>query len=268
MQNTKIDITRAVEDTTRVRVLGIEIDPLTVAELNARVGKIIEQKQKGLVLNVNTHAMNIAYEQPWFHAFLREAHVMYCDGAGVQLAAGLLGRRIPRRICLSDWQWDLAEYCDQRGYTLYFLGAAPGVAQAAAEKFCERFPAIQILGTRHGYFDRRGPENEEVVREINRLHPNILIVCLGMPLQEEWLRCNWQRLDVNVFISGGACLDFASRRVRRCPNWMSENGLEWLFRLTLEPRRLFRRYVIGNPLFLLRVLLHGRTIEAQTEVAS
>jgi len=244
---------------TRVRVLGIEIDPLTIPELNERIGRIIDQGQKGLVLNVNANAMNIACEEPWFHAFLRQAHLMYCDGAGVQLAARLLGGHIPQRICLTDWQWSLVEYCSQRGYTLYLLGSVPGVARAAAQRFHERFPTTQILGTRDGYFHQSGPENEAVIGDINRLRPNILIVGMGMPLQEQWLEQNWKKLDVNILISGGACLDYASGRVRRCPTWMRENGLEWLFRLALEPRRMFRRYVIGNPLFLLRALKYGRS---------
>ena len=116
----------------------------------------------------------------------------------------------------------------------------------------ERYPELEIAGVRHGYFDRS--ENEAVVEEINAAAPDILLVGLGMPLQERWLMENRQRLDVGVALTGGAVFDYVSGRVRRGPRLLTRGGLEWLARLLAEPRRLWRRYLVGNPLFLLRVL--------------
>ena len=122
---------------------------------------------------------------------------------------------------------------------------------------CARYPGLRIAGTYHGYFDKTpgSPENEAVLQRINAARPNILILGFGMPLQERWLLENWERVDANLALTGGAVFDYLSGELRRPPRWMTEHGLEWLGRMLIEPRRLWRRYVVGNPLFLWRVLL-------------
>jgi len=167
-----------------------------------------------------------------------------------------LGYNIPQRITYADWMWQLAEFAESHGFTLFFLGARPGVADKAAARLKERFPNLRIVGTRHGYFDKDAgsPENEAVIRKINAAKPNILIVGFGMPLQECWLMENWDRIEANVALTGGAVFDYVSGELPRGPRWMTDHGLEWLARLIIEPRRLWKRYLIGNPLFLWRVV--------------
>ncbi len=232
------------------------MDPLTVGELHAEIENLVRHGERGLVLNVNAHCLNLCYEDPKLRDFMNRAEVVFCDGVGVMLAARVLGRRIPQRITYADWIWQLADLAAARGFSLYLLGARPGVAQEAARKLKARNPNLEIVGTRHGYFDHGAgsPENEAVVEEINASAPDILLVGLGMPFQEHWLMENRQRLDVRVALTGGAVFDYASGRLRRGPRLLRENGFEWLARLIVEPRRLWRRYLIGNPLFLLRVL--------------
>jgi N-acetylglucosaminyldiphosphoundecaprenol N-acetyl-beta-D-mannosaminyltransferase len=240
----------------RVDVLGVGVDPLTVEELHARIRRLVRAGERDLVLNVNAHCLNLCYEDPKLRDFLNGAEVVFCDGAGVMLAARILGRRIPARITYADWVWRLADFAAAEGFSLYLLGARPGVAQEAARRLRERHPDLKIAGVRQGYFDHsaESPENEAVVQEIDAAAPDILLVGLGMPLQERWLMENWQRLDVRVALTGGAVFDYVSGRLRRGPRLLTDNGFEWLARLLIEPRRLWRRYLIGNPLFLLRVL--------------
>jgi N-acetylglucosaminyldiphosphoundecaprenol N-acetyl-beta-D-mannosaminyltransferase len=234
----------------------VGVNPLTVDELHAEIERLVRGAEHGLVLNVNAHCLNLCYEDPKLRKFLNGAEVVFCDGAGVVLAARMLGRRIPERITYADWIWQLADLAAARGFSLYFLGARPGVAQEAAKRLRVRYPDLEIAGVRHGYFDHsaRSPENEAVVEEINAAAPDILLAGLGMPLQERWLMENWQRLDVRVALNCGGVFDYVSGRVRRGPRALTDNGFEWLARLLVEPRRLWRRYLIGNPLFLLRVL--------------
>lgn len=239
---------------TQVCLLGVRIDCVSVRELNERVATIIKGNQKGFVLYVNAHAMNIAFEQLWFRKLLNTAAIVYCDGAGVQLAARLTGVAIPERIALTDWIWELAGFATQRGFSFFFLGASPGIAEHAARNLSARYPDLKLVGIHHGYFDHHSSENEEVIAQINRVSPDILIVAMGMPIQEGWISENWDRVNARVIMSGGGCFDFTSGAVRRSPQWMARNGLEWLFRLYLEPRRMWRRYVIGNPLFVIRIL--------------
>lgn len=247
---------RPLDSAARVNVLGVGVDPLTVEELHAEIGRLVRGERGGLVLNVNAHCLNLCYEHPALREFFDDAEVVFCDGAGVMLAARLLGGRIPERITYADWAWQLAAFAAAEGFSLYFLGARPGVAEAAAEKLKERHPTLKIVGVRHGYFDRSAGsrESEAVVREINAAAPDILIVGLGMPLQEYWLMVNHDRLDVGVALTGGAVFDYVSGRLNRGPRFLTSNGLEWLARLLVEPRRLWRRYLVGNPLFVWRVL--------------
>jgi N-acetylglucosaminyldiphosphoundecaprenol N-acetyl-beta-D-mannosaminyltransferase len=232
------------------------VDPLTVEELHAEIGRLVQGGQRGLVLNVNAHCLNLCYEDPKLRDFLNGAEVVFCDGAGVMLAARILGRCIPERITYADWAWRLAAFAESEGFSLYFLGARPGVAQEAARRLRERYPDLDVVGVRHGYFDHSAgsAENEAVVEEINAAAPDILVVGLGMPLQERWLMENRERIDASVVLTGGAVFDFISGALRRGPRLLTDNGFEWLARLFVEPRRLWRRYLVGNPLFLLRVL--------------
>jgi N-acetylglucosaminyldiphosphoundecaprenol N-acetyl-beta-D-mannosaminyltransferase len=119
-----------------------------------------------------------------------------------------------------------------------------------------RHPGLDISGIHHGHFDHTpgSRENEAVVRRVNAARPDILIVGLGMPLQERWLMENRHTIDAGVALTGGAVFDYVSGGLRRGPRLLTDNGFEWLARLLIEPRRLWRRYLIGNPLFLLRVL--------------
>jgi N-acetylglucosaminyldiphosphoundecaprenol N-acetyl-beta-D-mannosaminyltransferase len=239
----------------RIEVLGVGVDTLTVEELQAEVGRLAQGERRGLVLNVNAHCLNVCYEDPALRAFFDNADVVFCDGVGVMLAARILGGRIPERITYADWAWRLAAFAAAEGLSLFFLGARPGVASEAAKRLKERYPELEISGVHHGYFDHSpgSPENEAVVREINAAAPDILLVGLGMPLQERWLMENFRRLDAGVSLTGGAVFDYVSGRLRRGPRLLTNNGLEWLARFIAEPRRLWRRYLIGNPLFLLRV---------------
>ena len=241
---------------TAVDILGVPVHPLTVAELHGYLGGVIDSGQRARVLHVNAHGLNLAFEQPWLRDYLNQVELVFCDGVGVILGARLLGHDIPERITYADWMWQLAEFAAGRGDSLFFLGARPGVAQAAAERLTACFPGLVIAGVQHGYFDRTRdhPENRHVIEQINRARPSILLVGMGMPLQERWLCENWDALDVNVALTGGAVFDYMSGELQRAPRWMTDHGLEWLGRLLIEPQRLWRRYLVGNPLFLGRVL--------------
>ena len=236
----------------RIDILGVGVDPLTVEGLYAEIWRLVRGGERGLVLNANAHCLNLCYEDPKLRDFLNGAEIVFCDGVGVMLAARILGRRIPARITYADWAWQLADFASTQGFSLYFLGARPGVARAAARRLKERYPDLEIAGVHHGYFDRS--QNEAVVEEINAAAPDILLVGLGMPLQEYWLMENGHRLDAGLALTGGAVFDYVSGRLRRGPRFLIGSGFEWLARLLVEPRRLWRRYLVGNPLFLLRVL--------------
>ncbi len=240
----------------RVNVLGVGVDRISADELRAEILRAIRGGERALVLHANVHCLNLSYHHPWMRDLLNSASIVFCDGSGVVLAAKILGHPGLHRFTHADEMWRLAEFAEANGLSLFFLGARPGVAEKAAARLKEKSPGLSIAGVHHGYFDHRlgNPENEAVVREINAANPDILIVGFGMPLQELWLKENWDRLNAGVAMTLGAVFDYVSGDLRRGPRILTDNGFEWLARLLIEPKRLWRRYVIGNPLFLLRVL--------------
>lgn len=239
-----------------VHVLGIRIDLFTTDSLQKHIAHIVQNGEKAIVANVNVHAMNLAFSNAWFAAFLNSARCVFCDGDGVILGARLLGEHIPEKITYAQWLPEFAHFCAANRFSLFLLGGEPGVADKAARHLRKNVPDLPIVGTHHGFFCREkdSSENKAVIDSINRSLCDILLVCFGMPAQERWLSENWGNVNACVALTGGAALDYAASVSTRPPRWMTENGLEWLGRLALEPRRLWKRYLIGNPLFILRVL--------------
>jgi N-acetylglucosaminyldiphosphoundecaprenol N-acetyl-beta-D-mannosaminyltransferase len=239
-----------------IDILGVFVHPCTIQELHHEIKLLIDKNAHALILNVNANCLNLAYEQPWLQSFLNTAQVNFCDGAGVILGALMLGEKIPERITYAEWTWKLANFSEKNGFSLFFLGAAPGVAEKAAAQLKKYYPNLNIVGIQHGFFNKEpdSPENQAVVQMINDANPNILLVGFGMPLQERWLLDNWEAINANLALTGGAVFDYISGELNRAPKWMTDYGFEWLGRLIIEPGRLWRRYLLGNPLFLWRII--------------
>lgn len=237
-------------------LLGTQVTILNRSQLLMELASRIRERRKSLVLSGNVHSFNLAYENPWLRHFFNQADIVRLDGAGLRLGAKILGVDTPPRMTWADFAWELAALCEIHDFSLFFLGARPGVAEKAAQELLTRHPRLRFAGIRDGYFDKKkgSPENTAVIRQINAAQPDILVIGFGMPLQERWLSENWADLNATVTLTGGAVFDYVSGELQRAPKWMTDNGLEWLGRLLIEPRRLWKRYVVGNPLFLWRVL--------------
>ena len=157
-----------------------------------------------------------------------------------------------------DWFEQFAIACSDEGYSIYFLGSNQKAVNEAAINLKKKIPNLIICGTHHGFFDktRNGRENQLIVKEINTLSPDVLVVGFGMPMQEIWISENINDLQTHVVIPVGAFFDYVSGETKRAPRWMTDHGLEWLGRLLIEPNRLWKRYLVGNPLFLWRIINH------------
>ena len=238
-------------------MLGTEIDALSLDQLLFAIRDCIENDRLVVMSYVNIHTLNIAYETRWFRDFLNASYLTFCDGVGVKLAARLIGQNLQHRFTPPDFMESICEFASRHTWKVFFLGAKPGVAQRAADKLMVSLPGLQIR-THHGYFDKAVdcPENQEVVEQINQFQPQILVVGFGMPVQEKWILENIARLRINIAFPAGALFDYLSGEVPRGPRWFTDHGFEWLSRLVIEPRRLWKRYLIGNPLFFWRLFIH------------
>jgi len=235
-------------------VLGVRIDPWESEGLLNAITKSVHERKGDVFAYANTHALNLAWTRPEFRAFLNSAHAVYCDGEGVRLAARLLGKRLPRRIALTYFFWEICREAERLGYSLFLLGSQEEHLRDAVQRVRARYPGIHIAGTHHGYFAKSGAESEAIVRMIQTAKPDILFVGFGMPLQEDWIRANRERISAPAILPCGSMIEYASGRKTLAPAWMSNHGLEWVYRLFQEPGRLWKRYLLGNPLFLFRVL--------------
>jgi N-acetylglucosaminyldiphosphoundecaprenol N-acetyl-beta-D-mannosaminyltransferase len=232
-----------------IRLLGVRVDRLDLAGLLGYVRAAIRQPTHVSIMYVNVHCMNMRRRDDQYRGVLEHADLVYCDGTGVQLAARLHGLPVPERMTGADWIHDLCRLAVRDDLSLYFVAGRPGLAEEAALALRTRYLGLRIAGTAAGY-----DAGEETVRAVNAAHPDILLVGMGTPTQEKWIVANRSQLGVPVVWAVGALFEFVAGRIRRGPHWMTDHGLEWLCRLVVEPRKLWRRYLLGIPWFFWRVI--------------
>jgi N-acetylglucosaminyldiphosphoundecaprenol N-acetyl-beta-D-mannosaminyltransferase len=235
-------------------LLGVPIHPLRPAQLVEAIVAFGRGDRLRRVYNVNVHAMNLAHDDPEFAGYLRGADLVFCDGYGVKWGARLAGLSIPDRMTPPDWIDDFAAATARAKQRVFAVGDVEGVAASFQTLLGDRHPGYLSAGAHHGFFAKEGPENDAVIAAINQSRATHLLVGLGMPTQERWIERNADRLDVKVVIPVGALFRWVIGHERRAPRWMTSSGLEWAARLGRHPIRHFRRYVIGNPRFLVRLV--------------
>lgn len=232
-----------------ITLLGVAIGAVRLSDVLERVSTAIARDGRLRVMYVNIHCMNVAARDPGYRRILNGADLVYCDGVGVRLGAWLAGRPLPARMTGADWIHDLARLAVRDGRSIFLLGGAPGVGERAATVLRVRHPGLTIVGALSGY-----EAGADAVAAIAAARPDILLVGMGTPTQERWIERHAPDLEVPVIWAVGALFDFVSGRLRRGPRLLTEHGCEWLCRLAVEPRKLWRRYLVGNPLFFLRVV--------------
>jgi N-acetylglucosaminyldiphosphoundecaprenol N-acetyl-beta-D-mannosaminyltransferase len=234
-------------------VLDVSVHRLSMNELICEAVQRADHAARNTIFYANVHVLNAAYHDPELRRILNQADLVYCDGAGVKLGARLLGYHLPERMTGADWIESLCAACAERGTMLYFLGSQPGVAAHAAKLLEARHAGLCIAGTHHGYLADPAVSSAAIAA-LNGARPHILLVGMGTPAQEKWIASHRNQLEVPVVWAVGALFDFVAGIQPRGPRWMLDHGLEWLWRLWADPRRLWQRYIVGNPLFLWRVL--------------
>lgn len=233
-----------------IDLLGVPVVKATPEAALAAVERAAEGPTPALVAYVNAHTLNLAYEDPGYHSLLRRAALVLNDGVGVALAARMKRERFPANLNGSDFNPMILQLAARRGWPVYFLGAGHGIAARAAQQMSERTKGLLVAGCRDGYFPRS--EDAAVAAAIKATGAEVVMVAMGNPLQEHWLAANLSDTGARVGVGVGAFFDFAAGRVARAPGWVNRIGLEWVWRLLQEPGRLWRRYVVGNPVFLWR----------------
>lgn len=232
----------------RMKFLNTEVDNLTMQEALGQIESLVTERKNAYVVTPNVDHIIKIEKDPLFREIYEHADLVLTDGKPLMWIAKWFRTPIKEKVSGSDLFPKVCELAAEKGYRLFFLGAAPGVADRAAQNIRKSYPDIQITGI---YSPKLGFETDvkemTYIRElIQQERPDILILALGTPKQEYYIYQNRDALGVPVSLCLGASLDFAAGNVKRAPRWMQNCGLEWLYRLCKEPKRLFRRYLIDD----------------------
>jgi N-acetylglucosaminyldiphosphoundecaprenol N-acetyl-beta-D-mannosaminyltransferase len=249
------------EQLSSVYVLGVRVDRVTQQQVLDRLDSLIagyrasqQQTSCQQLITINPEFVMAAQRDPFFRQCINEAALVMPDGIGVVWAARYLGKPTPERVTGVDTLVDLAKCCAIKGYRLYLLGAAPGVAEAAGERLQALAPGLLIAGA---YAGSPAPaEEDEIIERVREAQADVLCVAYGAPAQDRWIKRNLARLPVAVAMGVGGSFDFLTGRQQRAPRMMQKLGLEWLYRLYREPWRW--RRMLALPKFAIQVVLKGR----------
>lgn len=237
----------------RIALFGVPVLNVSMSQALSRIDHAARTKRGARMLFVNAYSLNVACTDREFRSALNEADAVFGDGVGVRIASKVAGTPIVENVNGTDMFPKLCRLCEDRDYSIFFLGAKPGVIERMRSKLVREYPGLRIAGYHHGYFDK-ADDNHKIVELVNKSGADIVLVAFGVPEQEKWIMRHATALECSVCIGVGGLFDFFSGDVPRAPQWMRKHGLEWLFRLSCEPKRLWQRYLLGNPLFLWRVL--------------
>ena len=241
----------------KVNLCGVNIDALSFDEVISIVEqKLLSDRKPNYIVTPNAQHIVILQKDRHFQKIYHNAFLSVPDGVPLLWAAKLMNAPLKGRVNGTDLFEKLCEVSAEKGFKVFLLGGRPQAADRTAEVLCQKHPQLQIVGTYcppYG-FEQDTKEPEKIEAKIKAAAPDILFVALGSPKQEKWIDANYQKLGIPISIGIGASFEFVSGMVRRAPKWMQKLGWEWLYRLLVEPRRLWKRYIFGNALFIFLVL--------------
>jgi N-acetylglucosaminyldiphosphoundecaprenol N-acetyl-beta-D-mannosaminyltransferase len=251
---TTIEVPSPPESRT-IRALGLPLAPLTAVQVLERVDELIRARTPAYFITANLNYAMLSSRHDDLREVNRHAAFILADGMPLVWMARWRGTPLPQRVAGSDLIFDLSELAAHRGYRVFLFGAAPGIARQAAANLEARFPSLQVVGVESPDLGALSEaDHEALLDRIRATRPDILFVALGQPKGERWIFARYRELGVPVSVQVGASLDFVAGRVNRAPRILQRTGLEWVYRLALEPRRLTRRYLENGLFFLGRLL--------------
>ena len=230
--------------TNRIKVLGINIDPLTMRETVDAVERYVLGKRALHLMGVNADKINQCHTDEKIKKIVNDSGIINADGASVVLASKFLGTPVPERVAGIDLMQSLLELSNNKGYSVYFFGAKEEVLQDMLKAFKNDYPNLIVVGYRNGYFS--ADDEQDIQEDIREKNPDFVFVGITSP-KKEYIIQKFMDNGVNsVFMGVGGSFDVLSGHIQRAPLWMQKSNLEWLFRVANEPKRLFKRYFVGN----------------------
>lgn len=233
-----------------VTIFGLPLHNDTLQMATDSLANSLEQNQQKSVAFINADCVNQLATNTEYRKTLDSFDHLYADGIGMRLAAKMQGHHLVDNVNGTDLFPLLAGKFEQKGKRVFLLGGKPGIAQKVVEYLNRNYPTLEVAGEQHGYF--KDDELPEVIEKINASRADLVLVAMGAPRQEHWIKSNRSKLNVKLLIGVGGLFDFYSGTVSRAPLWLRKRSLEWVWRLMVQPTEKAKRYLIGNPVFLYR----------------
>lgn len=237
----------------RITILGVPIDNITLEEAEKKTLDLIKESNKTckMIFAPNVEFIMTAQKDEEFAKILPKSSLSTPDSVGVILGGKLQNKPFKERIQGQKYFRKILELGEKEELTFYLLGGTNDTIKKAVENIKKMYHNIKIVGFHHGYLDEK--ENQKVIEEINSLQPNVLFVAMGAPIQEKWIYNNRKKLKVDVAAGQGGTFDFEAKKIKRAPKFLQKIGLEWLWRLIRQPKRIFRMWVL--PVYLVKILI-------------
>lgn len=229
-------------------LLNTYVNDVDMQETIRAIEEMIEEKRKSYIVAINVDVVMKIEQDAYLKKITDEADMVLVDGKPLVWIAKWHKHPVKAKISGSDLVPLLCKTAAEKGYTIFILGGKDGIAEQAKTKLEKDLPGIRIVGTYAPPFgfEKDAEELEKINQMITEVHPDLLIACFGCPKQEKWIYENYEKYDAAVSVCAGATVDFLAGNVKRAPKWMSDHGLEWFYRLTQEPQRLFKRYFVDD----------------------
>ena len=246
-----------------ISLFGLALANGSLADVASKIVDAAADRERNIIQFINAHCVNVAQQDADYLASVRSADILLPDGSGLRQAAKLAGIGPVDNLNGTDLFPHICEKASQANQSIFLLGGKPGVAAAAAKNMRNRYPGLHFAGTRNGYFSEG--EHQQVIDQINRSGASILMVGMGVPIQEKWIAKYRDQIKIPVVMGVGGLFDYYSGNIARAPSLLREMGLEWCWRLALEPRRLAGRYLAGNFKFMGHAMAHGFVVRGYAD---
>jgi N-acetylglucosaminyldiphosphoundecaprenol N-acetyl-beta-D-mannosaminyltransferase len=231
-----------------VHILGCKVHRLDMETTLAAILEFVKSGQGHIIVTADSYGITLAQQDEEFRRIINDADLVTPDSTGVLLGSRFAGDALPFRVTGCDVAQRMCEMAARESFRVYLLGAKPGVAQQAADKLVEHYPGLQIAGCRDGYF--QDGESEAVAADVRASRANALLVGLGIPRQEKWIKRHLAGTGVQVAMGVGGSFDVISGNIKRAPEWMQRHGLEWAYRFAKDPSKIYKLVVLPKFLFV------------------
>lgn len=236
----------------RVRFLNTYVDALTMEQTLVKIEDSIKNREYIQHVVINASKINLMQKNKELTEIINECPIINADGQSIVWASRFLGNPIPERVAGIDIFTELIKISAEKGYRPYFFGATEEVVTEVIRKFKEQYPKLKIAGYRNGYF--KDEESKSIAEDIRKSDADILFVAFSSPKKEFWIREHMEIMKIPFAMGVGGSFDVIAGKTKRAPVWMQKLGLEWFYRFIQEPRRMFKRYIIGNLKFVKLIL--------------